>query len=303
MAASASRQAIPSMSTAQAVTTADFDRVVLEASHQRPVLVDFWAPWCAPCRALGPLLDKLAAEFTGRFTLVKVNTDEEPELASRYGVRGIPNCKLFAGGEVVDEFTGVLPEAQLRDFLAGALPSPAAALVARAQGRLAAGDATGRARRSRRGGRARRRRRGPRADADRSADRRAGERTTRARRRTSWRLRSARARVRCATSGGWRASRRSSRWPAVARQTSTRWRRRPPRRPRTSARSSPTRRRWPRAATTRRRCKRTSPWSQADRAYGDDAGRKGMLTVFEVLGHDSELVRRYRRELAAAINV
>jgi putative thioredoxin len=129
--------------TAVTVTRTNFDEAVLGASSARPVLVDFWAPWCAPCRALAPVLDRLAAEYAGRFTLAKLNTEDEPELAARYGVRGIPNCKLFAGGEVVDEFTGALPEGALRDFLAAALPSPAAPLVAAAKALLAAADAPG----------------------------------------------------------------------------------------------------------------------------------------------------------------
>src|SRR5437762_4418405 len=119
---------LPDDMTAITVTRANFDDVVLRASAIRPVLVDFWAPWCAPCRALAPILDRLAAEFAGRFTLAKLNTEDEPELAERYGVRGIPNCKLFVDGKVIDEFTGALPEGALRDFLAATLPSPAAPL-------------------------------------------------------------------------------------------------------------------------------------------------------------------------------
>ena len=94
------------------VSTQNFRELVVEASLRKPVIVDFWAPWCAPCRALGPVLEKLEAEYGGRFTLAKVNSDENQELAAHYGVRGIPNVKAFVGGEVVDEFSGALPERQ-----------------------------------------------------------------------------------------------------------------------------------------------------------------------------------------------
>lgn len=121
----------------------NFDEIVVKGSTAKPVLVDFWAPWCAPCRTLAPILDKLAAEFAGRFTLAKLNTDAEPELAARYGIRGIPNVKAFVGGRAVDEFTGVLPEAAVREFLNALVPSPVAPLVIDAQSLLARGDAIG----------------------------------------------------------------------------------------------------------------------------------------------------------------
>src|SRR5215471_13452318 len=97
------------------VNATNFQLIVIDGSRTKPVLVDFWAPWCGPCKMLSPLLDKLAAELSARMTLAKLNTDEEPELAARYGIRGIPNCKLFADGEVIDEFTGALPERTLRE--------------------------------------------------------------------------------------------------------------------------------------------------------------------------------------------
>jgi putative thioredoxin len=116
------------------VSAKDFDEVVIEGSKRAPVIVDFWAPWCAPCRALAPILEKLAREYEGKLTLVKVNSDENQELAARYGVRGIPNVKVFAGGELVDEFSGALPEPMVRQFLERVIPSPAEELRLQAAG-------------------------------------------------------------------------------------------------------------------------------------------------------------------------
>ncbi|MBM3342895.1 MAG: tetratricopeptide repeat protein [Betaproteobacteria bacterium] len=110
---------------AQDVNNADFENAVIEKSKTVPVLVDFWAEWCAPCRALKPVLEKLANEYQGKFVLAKVNSDENQALAQRYGVRGIPNVKAFVGGELVDEFAGALPEVEVRAFLARIIPSPA----------------------------------------------------------------------------------------------------------------------------------------------------------------------------------
>ncbi|MFH1869143.1 MAG: tetratricopeptide repeat protein [Pseudomonadota bacterium] len=123
------------------VGSADFQDKVLAASQHAPVLVDFWAEWCAPCRILKPILERLAAEYGGRFILAKLNSDQNQELAARYGVRGIPNVKAFVNGEMVDEFTGALPEAQIRDFIDGLLPSPAEPLRVAAREARARGDA------------------------------------------------------------------------------------------------------------------------------------------------------------------
>ena len=106
------------------VSLQDFKPVVIEGSMRAPVIVDFWAPWCAPCRALGPVLEKLEVEYQGKFTLAKINSDENQELAAQYGVRGIPNVKAFVGGRLVDEFSGALPDRQVREFLDRVIPTP-----------------------------------------------------------------------------------------------------------------------------------------------------------------------------------
>ncbi len=99
------------------VTEADFDTQVLAASRERPVLVDFWATWCGPCQSLMPVLQKLAEDYQGAFLLAKVEIDQNPGLAARYGVRSVPTVKLLRNGEVVDEFMGALPESAIREFL------------------------------------------------------------------------------------------------------------------------------------------------------------------------------------------
>ena len=105
-----------------AVNTANFSAEVLNASSEQPVLVDFWAPWCGPCRALGPVLEQVASEQTGKVKVVKVNTDENQDLAQQFRIRGIPAVKLFRNGKVVDEFVGAQPLAGVRAFLEPHLP-------------------------------------------------------------------------------------------------------------------------------------------------------------------------------------
>ena len=107
------------------VTAETFEQDVLEASKQAPVVVDFWAPWCAPCRTLGPVLEKLATEYDGRFRLAKVNTEENVELAQAFNVRSIPDVRAFRGGRQVDQFMGALPEPRVRAFIEDLVPSPA----------------------------------------------------------------------------------------------------------------------------------------------------------------------------------
>jgi putative thioredoxin len=106
------------------VTTGTFEHEVLEASKEIPVVVDFWAPWCGPCRALAPILEKLAAEYAGRFKLAKVNSDENQELAGTFGVRSIPDVMAFKNGQPVAHFLGVQPESGVRAFIEQLLPTP-----------------------------------------------------------------------------------------------------------------------------------------------------------------------------------
>ena len=99
------------MANVLAVGDDSFEREVLQS--QTPVLIDFWAPWCAPCRAIAPVVEELAREYAGRLKVVNLNVDDHPGTPSRYGVRGIPNLILFAGGEVKEQIVGAVPKAQL----------------------------------------------------------------------------------------------------------------------------------------------------------------------------------------------
>src|SRR5918911_3592233 len=111
-------------------TEATFDTTVLQRSHELPVVVDFWAEWCGPCRALTPVLEQAVAERAGRVELAKVDTDANQRLAAAFRIQGIPAVKAFRDGKVVDEFVGAIPPAQVARFIDGLLPSEADALVA-----------------------------------------------------------------------------------------------------------------------------------------------------------------------------
>jgi putative thioredoxin len=109
------------------ITIQNFETELLQASMQQPVLLDIWAPWCGPCKSLGPMLEKLEVAYGGRFVLAKLNSDEQPEIAGQlsqaFGVRSIPFCVMFVGGQPVDGFVGAIPEAQIREFLDKHVPS------------------------------------------------------------------------------------------------------------------------------------------------------------------------------------
>lgn len=121
----------------------NFDAEVITASENQPIVVDFWAPWCGPCRVLGPVLEKLEREASGQWRLAKVNTDEAPELSSAWQIQGIPAVKMFHRGEVIAEFVGALPEVQVRQWLETNLPSAAKAALENAKTALAQGDIKG----------------------------------------------------------------------------------------------------------------------------------------------------------------
>ena len=289
------------MSNAIDVDRDSFDQVVLLGSTGTPVLVDFWAPWCAPCRQLAPILERIAAEFEGRLTLAKVNTDEEPDLATAYGVRGIPNCKLFVDGRVVDEFTGVLPESAVREFITKSVPSAATPLVEEAKSRLVEDDVAGalelvdqalaidpddeeaaltRIEALLRADRA--------AEADASASELAApERAARRPVRDSMRLGTLKARAQLAIGGGVDLDGLAHKAEQAPDDVQARL-------DYANALAA--------HGDYRRALDELLAVVDADRSYGDEAARKAMLTIFEALGSDSELARRYRRELASSLN-
>jgi len=279
----------------------NFEEVVVRGSSVRPVVVDFWAPWCAPCRMLAPLLDKVAAEFDGRMTLAKLNTDEEQELAARYGIRGIPNVKAFVGGKVVREFTGVLAESDIREFLTAIVPSPVAGLIAKARAMLAGGDAMGALSKldaafaidpddedallTR-------------AEAMLQLDRRADAEVVLAEVEAPQRLRKsplkderrlAALKARTALKDA-QVTDLAALAEAAARM------------PVDCAAKLAYAKGLAATGDYARALEELLAIVNADRSFQDDIARRTMLTIFDALGNDHDLVRRYRRELAAAIN-
>ncbi len=118
----------------------EFELQVIKQSNEMPVLVDFWAPWCGPCKVIGPVLEELSQEANGKWKLVKVNVDESQELSGKYGIRGIPNMKLFVDGEVVAEQTGALPKHEMQKWLESQIPDPRQLALSAITQRLKSGD-------------------------------------------------------------------------------------------------------------------------------------------------------------------
>ena len=275
------------------VNDADFNRVVIEGSRKVPVLVDFWAEWCAPCRALKPILEKLADEYQGRFLLAKVNSDQNQALAARYGVRGIPNVKAFVGGELVDEFSGALPEPMVREFIDGLMPSEAEQLRRQAAAARASGDSEGAlALLARAAGRE------PQNDAirlDRAEILLDLGRADEARALldalsilTRDETRAAGLIARAAFAGGTAEGTAELEQRIAAHPDDLEARLQ-------LARAHVAARRYEAAM------EQLLEVIRRDRGYGDDAGRKTLLQVFNLLGNEGELVARYRRLMASAM--
>jgi putative thioredoxin len=275
------------------VNEADFSRVVIEGSRKVPVLVDFWAEWCAPCRALKPILEKLADEYQGRFLLAKVNSDQNQALAARYGVRGIPNVKAFVGGELVDEFSGALPEAMVREFIEGLMPSEAEELRRQAAAALASGASDGAlalleraAEREPQNDAIRLDRAEILLDLGRADEARAllGALSILTRDET----RAAGLIARAAFAGGTAEGAAGLEQRIAAHPDDLEARLQ-------LARAHVAARRYEAAM------EQLLEVIRRDRGYGDDAGRKTLLQVFNLLGNEGELVAKYRRLMASAM--
>ena len=286
------------MSTvAREITSADFDQIVIQGSKQQPVLVDFWAPWCGPCRALTPVLERLAQEYEGRFVLAKVNSDDNPDLAREYGIRSIPNVKAFVDGLLADEFLGALPESAVREFIDRLMPTPAELMRRDAATRAAAGAAdealallAGAAEREPNNDAVHADRIELLLDLARVADARAVASRLGPLAARNPAVARALARLQLADDAGVDAS---------AETLEERVRKAPD--------DLEARLRLAKLYAAQQRyepaLEQLLEITRRDRGYGDDAGRKTMLAIFDLLqGQQSELVSRYRRLLASALH-
>ena len=277
-------------------TEADFQQSVIEESKKRLVLVDFWAPWCGPCRSLTPVIEKLAQEYAGRFLLARVNSDENQSLASQFGVRSIPNVKAFSDSKMVDEFAGAVPEGTGRQFIERLLPSPAedqrrAAMQTYASGNADAALASLEAAQSLEpnNDNIRLDRAEILIDLGRSEDAEALLDELAPLAKLESRVEHLRALLTFSDTGQAEVS--TDQLEARVSQNSTDL----------DARLALAKQ-YVAAKQFEPALNHLLEIIQTDRQFGEDAGRKTMLAVFELLGNEHQLTRQYRRLLAASIN-
>ena len=277
------------------LTAENFQQVVIDGSFERPVLVDFWADWCAPCRALMPLLGKLAEDYGGQFLLGKLDTEAERDLAAQFGIRSLPTVQLFKDGQMVDQFMGALPEAEVRAFLDRHIPRETDLLVARTETLISAGNLTDA--------------RELLAQAQAAEPNHPGARIAEIRLRAAGGdIQGAEALVQAlpvdllgdprvvALSGQLRFADAATGAPPEAELNA-----------RLAADATDSEARYQLAAHHVARgdyegaLELLFELMRRDRTYGDDAGRKGMLTIFDLLGGTGDLVSHWRRRMSAAM--